>query len=309
VIRPAGKRPSRTEPKPRPITAAGIRGALSLLSQLSLPVLHALGSIAGTLAWLLPTPLARNTKETLAIALPDLSPAERRVLARRSLVHSSRMMLEHSAFWFWKPERVLGLLRSADGDRAIRDAVAARRGVIVAGTHLGAIDAVSVFCAREFSISSQYREPRIRELDGLFRQARERFGGRLLPIGSRSVRALLKALDRGEVIGIPCDQDPGEGAGVFVPFFGRLTNTMTLIPRLASSTGALVVVAYAERLPRSEGFALHFVPAPQEVGGSDLARSAAALNRTVEACVLRLPEQYLWSYRRFRIRVPEGVKS
>lgn len=91
------------------------------------------------------------------------------------------------------------------------------------------------------------------------------------------------------------------GAGVFVPFFGRLTNTMTLVSRLASLTGALVVVSYAVRLPRGAGFDVRFRVAPPEVSSDDLAVSAAALNRAVEECVRLHPEQYLWSYRRFRI--------
>jgi KDO2-lipid IV(A) lauroyltransferase len=274
------------------------------LSRLSLPALQRLGSFVGTVLHLVRTKEARNTKESLAIAFPELPERERKRLARASLIHASQMTLEHAAFWLWDRDRVLALFRSIEGDGPIRDALAARRGVIVAGTHLGAIEAVHTFCSQQFGMSSQYREPRIRELDPLFREARERFGGRLLPIGPGSVRALVRALRDGNVIGVPCDQDPGEGAGVFVPFFGRLTNTMTLISRLAPMTGALVVVSYAVRLPRGAGFDVRFRIAPPEVSSEDLATSAAALNRAVEECVRLHPEQYLWSYRRFRIVSP-----
>ena len=196
------------------------------------------------------------------------------------------MTLEHAAFWLWENERVLSLFRSVEGDEPIRAALAAGRGVIVAGTHLGAIEAVHTWCSHGYGMSSQYREPRIRELDPLFREARERFGGHLLPIGPGSVRALVRALREGRVIGVPCDQDPGMGAGVFVPFFGRLTNTMTLISRLASVTGALVVVSYAVRLPRGEGFDVRFRPAPPEVserGPRRLGRGAQPRRRGLRA--------------------------
>ena len=46
---------------------------------------------------------------------------------------------------------------------------------------------------------------------------------------------------------------------------------------------------------------MRFRPAPPEVSSEDLAVSAEALNRAVEECVRLHPEQYLWSYRRFRI--------
>ena len=83
---------------------------------------------------------------------------------------------------------------------------------------------------------------------------------------------------------------------------------MTLGPRLAQKTGALVVVAWAERLPRGRGYVLHYVPAPDPVGGDDLTASAAALNATVEGAIRGLPEQWLWSYKRFKIR-PLGLPN
>ncbi len=129
-----------------------------------------------------------------------------------------------------------------------------------------------------------------------------------MPAGLGAVRTLTRALRRGEMIGILPDQDAGSGLGVFVPFFGEPANTMTLLPRLAAQTRALVVIAYAERLPRSRGFHVHFVPASEEIYSDDIELSAASLNRDIERCVRRRPEQYLWSYKRFRIR-PKGMPS
>ena len=74
---------------------------------------------------------------------------------------------------------------------------------------------------------------------------------------------LTRALRRGEAIGILPDQDAGSGLGIFVPFFGEPANSMTLLSRLAAHTRAPVFIAYAERLPRSRGFHLHFVTARQ----------------------------------------------
>jgi KDO2-lipid IV(A) lauroyltransferase len=110
------------------------------------------------------------------------------------------------------------------------------------------------------------------------------------------------------MVGILPDQDAGSGQGVFVPFFGEPANTMTLLSRLAARTRALVVVAYAERLSGSRGFHVHFVPASEAIYDEDFERSAASLNRDIERCVRDLPQQYLWSYKRFRIR-PRGVQS
>ena len=157
-------------------------------------------------------------------------------------------------------------------------------------------------------MTTLFRPPRVRKMGPWLIAARERFGTRLSPAGIKAAATLLRALKNGEMVGIAPDQDAGEGAGIFVPLFGKLANTMILPSRLAAKTGALMVLAYAERLPAGSGFHLHFVPASEEVYDTDIQRSATALNRDIERCVRALPEQWLWAYKRYRIR-PVGFKS
>jgi KDO2-lipid IV(A) lauroyltransferase len=121
------------------------------------------------------------------------------------------------------------------------------------------------------------------------------------------VRALQRALERGELACMLPDQDPGHGSGVFVPFFGHLANTGTLVGRLAMRTGAPVVIVAALRVAGGR-FDVVFGEVEAEAGSADPAVAAAALNRAVERCVRAAPEQYLWSYKRFRFQ-PPGTPS
>jgi KDO2-lipid IV(A) lauroyltransferase len=92
---------------------------------------------------------------------------------------------------------------------------------------------------------------------------------------------------------------------VYAPFFGEPALTMTLLPRLARRTGAAVLFVFVERLPRARGYRMHWLPAPEGIADADPVISATALNRGVEACVALCPEQYQWTYRRFKAR-PDG---
>ena len=65
------------------------------------------------------------------------------------------------------------------------------------------------------------------------------------------------------------------------------------------------MITYAERLPGG-GFRINFTPASDEVADPNVEVAAAAMNRDVERHVRALPEQYLWSYKRFRIHPPGG---
>ena len=66
-----------------------------------------------------------------------------------------------------------------------------------------------------------------------------------------------------------------------------------------------MVFLFAERLPRARGYALHCLEAPEGIDSADDVEAATALNRGVERCIGVCPEQYLWSYKRFRSR-PAG---
>jgi KDO2-lipid IV(A) lauroyltransferase len=124
-----------------------------------------------------------------------------------------------------------------------------------------------------------------------------------VPADMRGVRAMLKALRRGEAIGILPDQVPGVGEGEWTEFFGRPAYTMTLVGRLAEQTGAPVLMCYSERLPAGRGYRFTIEPVLEARPSESPVR---ALNRSLEQIIRRCPEQYLWSYNRYK--VPAGVR-
>jgi KDO2-lipid IV(A) lauroyltransferase len=153
-----------------------------------------------------------------------------------------------------------------------------------------------------------YKPPQSAAVDSLMLAGRTHLGMALAPTDTGGIRILLAALKRGELIGILPDQDPKEGAGVFAPFFGIATKTMTLLPKLAARSGATVLVSYAERLAWGRGYRIHFLPVDGAVNEKDELAAVTALNQAVEQAIRQSPAQYQWSYKRFRSR-PEGEAS
>ena len=295
------------EPRRRPVLGFLGRASLALTGALPRRVAYFLGGALGWLASFLPTRERRATRVNLELCFPELSSAERRRLARRSFMEVGRTMLELGAIWTWESERFDPLIESIQGEDALDAAIAAGKGVIAVVPHLGCWELSGYPLSVRCPTVGLYRRPRVRELDQVYTRARERFGARLVPAGAGGVRALQRSLRSGEGAVLLPDQDPGRGAGVFVPFFGHPANTSTLVARLAHRSGAAVLFAWAQRLPDGR-FRCHFVPGSPEIGGPDSVAGAAAVNRDVERCVRVAPEQYLWSYKRFRIQ-PEGVSS
>ena len=118
---------------------------------------------------------------------------------------------------------------------------------------------------------------------------------------------VLKALQRGEMVGVLPDQVPNDEGGEFANFFGKQALTMTLVSKLAARSQARVFSGFLVRLPKGRGFKLIIREADQAIYDEDLLTSVRGLNKSVEDCVLMAVEQYQWEYKRFR-RQPDGKK-
>ena len=275
---------------------------LRLLSLLPLRATHAVGAVLGKLFWLAPTRLRHVTATNVRRCFPELDQTAQTALIRANLKETGKTLLEVGPLWFWDRKRLLNLFTQISGEEAVHNARLKNHGVIFAGLHLGSWELVGVHLSDRYAVTMMYRPPRLRELEPLIVASRERFGAHLVPTSAAGVRQLFQVLAQAGCVGILPDQDPGEGSGVFAPFFGMPAYTMTLLPRLARKTGAAVFFVYAQRLPQAAGYHLHFVPAHPDIAHADAKIAAHHLNAGVESCVRTLPEQYQWGYKRFKTR-------
>lgn len=279
-----------------------VRGLLALSARLPLRLNHLFGAWLGRLLLHTDNEQRRVAQTNLALCFPDLHPRQRHQLLKQSMIETGKAFFESGRLWLGEKKTVLDLVRAVHGEAHLQQALDTGKGVILAIPHLGNWEVIGLYCSSRYPMTSLYRPPRLAGLDALIRRARERFGAKLVPTTARGVRALYQALANNEVVAILPDQDPRQSGGHFAPFFGVQAKTMTLLARLVNKSEATVLSAYAERLPRGRGFAIHFEPAPPALYSSDLETALTALNQMVEQEVRRLPAQYQWGYKRFRSR-------
>ncbi|MDR9436180.1 MAG: lysophospholipid acyltransferase family protein, partial [Thiohalophilus sp.] len=222
-----------------------------------------------------------------------------------SLIATAQTLLESFRLWHGPADRIIKLVRRVEGEQALRTALVKQQGVVLLVPHLGNWEMIGLYCSRHYPITSLYRTQRSAWFDDFILRGRQRFGAELVTTTSRGVRAAVRALKKQRILGILPDQNPGAGTGVVVPFFGIPTNTPVLPARLAHQHNAPVICAWAERLPRSRGFVIHFEPLDEAIGGADPEQATALMNRELERIIRHKPEQYWWSHPRFRHR-PEG---
>lgn len=303
--------PGRQHPdseRPRRLQALLGRTGLAIGGRLPFGAAYRLGGWVGRAAHRLGDRNCAVTRINLGLCLPGLSQVERERLARESLASAGRVVCEIPGIWSRSRERTLELLREAEGRELIDEARAAGRGVLVLSPHLGNWELGGLYLSMLGPTTSMYRPPRVRGMDDFYRAKRARFGAELVPADGTGVRAVIAALRGGGIVGMLPDQDPGFGSGIFVPYFGVLANTSPLVPKLLRKTGALGVTCTTLRLPEARGFRTRIRVLEQDLLVDDEARATTAMNREMERLVREAPEQYLWSYKRFKARPPGGER-
>jgi Kdo2-lipid IVA lauroyltransferase/acyltransferase len=266
-----------------------VKPLLQLLSGCPLPLLHFAGAAAGWLAFLLSPTYRRRFLANAAQA------GLRFAQVRRAVAEAGKLVAETPRLWFGAPAPVRW-----EGAELIEALRAQGRGIVFLTPHLGCFEVTAqAYAARFGRITVLYRPARKEWLRELVATSRDRPGLQAVPTTLAGVRQMLRALKAGEAVGLLPDQVPPRGLGVWAPFFGREAYTMTLPARLAQQTGAALLLAWGERLPRGQGYLVHLRPWEGELA-ADPVEAARQVNAALERLVRAGPGQYLWGYARYK---------
>jgi Kdo2-lipid IVA lauroyltransferase/acyltransferase len=284
-----------------------LKSLLIFLAIIPLKLVHALGKLIGNLTWLTNSRIRRIAETNVKLCFPDLNPTQQKLLVQRILNETGKVILEAGKVWQQKPQQALALVTECENEHLIKQAHNQGRGVILALPHYGSWELVGLYCAHKYAMTSMYAPQPNPQADSLMRNARQRTGAKLVPTDIHGIRAMSKALKNKELVAILPDQSPHSN-GLFVPFFNHLCYTMTLLPKLAKKTNAVVLYAYAQRLDNSSGFKMIFRESSEDLATLDLEQAAIQMNKDVEKLIRETPHQYQWTYKRFKRR-PEGETS
>jgi KDO2-lipid IV(A) lauroyltransferase len=264
------------------------------IALLPLPVIHGLGFLLGWISYLYDKKLARRIRNN--IEKSNIAPEEkaRKHLVRLTISETGKGIMETLAIWVKSQHSVLKWVKQCNGWHHVESALAAKKGIIFLTPHLGCFEITSRYYAAHHPITVLYTPAKKKWLAELMDAGRERSKAKLAPANLTGVRRLLRALKHGEAVGILPDQVPDEGDGVVANYFGQPAYTMTLVSKLTEATEAALLLAYGERLSWGRGYNIHIEPLTGDA-------SPQNINDNIEQLVRKKPEQYLWSYRRFKL--------
>jgi KDO2-lipid IV(A) lauroyltransferase len=264
-----------------------------------------LANALGDVLWLLIRPRRRVTLANLRACFPQMAQDERRALGRRLFRNIARSVLDHSVLWRGSREAVEQMVR-VRGAEHLNDP--ANRPLILLAPHFIGLDAGGLRVNTLVRGVSIYARQSNAAWDAKLLEGRQRFNDPVLipRRGASELKEVLRAMKQGLPLYYLPDMDLGATNSIFVPFFGVQAATIPMVSRLARLINAKVVMAVTQMT--DDGYVLTFEAPWRDFPGASVEEDTALMNREIERWVLRLPDQYLWTHKRFKTR-PPGSRS
>lgn len=280
----------------------------NIMRRLPRPLVRALCIAIALLIYLLHRRLRRVGMRNLDLAFPAKSRKEKKRILRGVFISLGRLLAEFTLFPRYTKENVSRTV-IYEGFQNFAEAHARGKGVVFLTAHFGGWE-ISSF------IHSLHGYPMnivVRPLDNPL--LNDLVDGYRTLHGNRSfskqdyARGLLKALRKGEIIGILMDTNMTPPQGAFVDFFGVPACTATGIARVALHTDAAVVPAFCVWDKPLGKYKMCFEPAIKLVRSgddeADAIANTAAFTKVIERYATKYPDQWLWVHRRWKTRPPD----
>jgi KDO2-lipid IV(A) lauroyltransferase len=236
----------------------------------------------------------------LEICFPEKTDDERAQIVRAHFRCYARAFFERFEIWFGSPDRLRArvTIRRPELFEELRG-----RPVIILAPHFLGLDAGGVRFQLEHQVASMYAKQSNPVLDAWTYRGRTRFNQPVIVSRQQGLAGLARLLKRGVPLYFLPDMDLGRRHSIFVPFFGEPAATVTSLVRLAQMLDA-VVLPLVTRMT-DEGYEATFYPGWTHREGEETMEDAVAvMHRFIEARIREMPEQYLWTHRRFKTRPP-----
>ena len=256
----------------------------------------ALGRVVGTAFWAIDARHRRNAERCIALAFGDrLTAAQVRQLARNSMRHYARLMLETAAFDDHLAESV-----HVEGVEHLRHGLSQGRGLLGFSGHFGHWELLRLAAAHHGvpsvalvrPLSNPLLDERLERLRGV--------GGNELFAQQGGVASALRLLREGRFVSMLIDQRTSR-SGIPVSFLGRRAFAADTLAVLALRTGVPIVPGFA-CLEADGSWHVVFGPEVPVVRTGrfrdDVPRIMADCTAILERWVRRYPEQWLWTHAR-----------
>ncbi len=289
----------------RSIQYAAWRAVSAILVRLPASLGYGVAVIVGTIGYYVWPRGRRAMLANYRRVIPEARPAERKRIARRSLVNYCKYLVDFVRFPNFSPESVIEAVSNDGAFEGLETALKRSNGAVIVCMHFGNWDAgAGATAARGFPVTvvaQTFADPR---LDAMVVGARERLGMRIVKM-EKLGPSLFRVLKANELLALLIDRAvPGEG--VKVQFFGEEVEVPAGPARFALRSGATVVPSAFPRISpyRPNVATLCDFIIPERTGDDerDVTELTQAIMNSHERFIREYPDQWymfrpMWIHR------------
>ena len=256
-------------------------------------------SFLGMVAWYALKRRRHIALTNLRLCFPDWTEEHRITTAKKVFKNLVRAALDHSVLAKGTARQVEDMVHFTGKEAFIE--LCKTEKVIVVAPHFVGLDAGGIAINTFQRGASLYQTQSNPVWDKWAFDARKRFSDPILiPKSSSAMKQVIRAIREPLPFYYLPDMDHGIRNSIFVPFFGVQAATLPMVSKLAKLTGAKVIWGIAETT--ESGYTMHLTKPLENFPTDDPVSDTVRLNQELEQFILKHPDQYLWTHRRFKTR-------
>ena len=257
-----------------------------------------IGKVLALLLYTLPNKHRRVSEANLKLVFPHKTSLQINSILRDSLFHSIMNMLEAGLVWGKKDYKKKQGFIDVENFSVIKSSLSSDKGVLLFTPHIGNIEIIINFLGQHTDCTIPYTQPKNKDLDNIITNSRNKSGVKMVDINVSGIKEMLSALNNKKLVAVASDQVPKKGAGIISKFFNSEIYSMSLLPKLQQRTGCVAHLMYCERKENGKGFVIHF---DSKIDlSSNIQDGVDKMNNEFEKCIMKLPGQYSWEYKKFK---------
>ena len=275
-------------------------GWIRLIALLPYPWPITIGKWLGRISLRLSRKTRHIVKRNLEVCFPELSDAEREKLLKKHFEAVGAALSEMGLGWFSSTERLLSLIR-VEGLEHLEHARKKDKGIILLCAHFTSLETSTSILGEFFpELKTVYRPQPNEMIDALIYQGRRRLAEQQIP--KDNIRTMVRALRNNGTVAYLADLANKGSSSALIPFFSEPAITTTTVSKLAKVTDATVLTYFFRRLPGKAGYVANIGAPLEDFPTDDVVADTRRLVARLEDYIRLAPEQYMWTYRRFKGR-------
>jgi KDO2-lipid IV(A) lauroyltransferase len=264
-----------------------IRSAINLYTKLSL---HKTSSVY------------KLTMCNIKICFPDLSDAEKALLAKESFIETFVSGYETLQSWT-RPIHISGKKIFRIENNYLISQNINKKGLAIIAIHNRSVDMLLKWINSKTNTTTLYKKVKIKYLDKFVRKQREENNNEVYETNINGVRKIFKAFIDNKVVCLAADQVPKRGMGEYIKFFNTDAYTTTLAASMVYKTKKPAVFICINSFENNR-LGITIKPCNENIYNES--EYKLSVNKSIEDLIKINPKDYSWEYKRFR-RPPSGI--